>query len=136
MTPLRWAGTMGGMVLGYMAAGPMGGFAGLILGWWLARPRQRKVRRDGGHDRSRSKYSAGGDAGLGQAYSTLGLRPGASDQAVRDAYRRLRSVRHPDKLAASGASDAELRAAQQSAAETRKAYDTIRARSKAGVDDD
>jgi hypothetical protein len=30
-------------------------------------------------------------------YAVLGLRPGASDEAVRDAYRRLAKIHHPDR---------------------------------------
>ncbi len=30
-------------------------------------------------------------------YAVLGLRPGASDEAIRDAYRRLAKIHHPDR---------------------------------------
>lgn len=122
MTPLRLATIMACMFLGYMAAGPVGGFAGLGLGWWMSRPRVRRKPR---------QSVPKNDAALMQAYRTLGLGPRAGEDAVLDAYRRLRSIHHPDKLASNGATAAEIKAAQQKAHEVRKAYEVIRDRKRA-----
>ncbi|MEX0730419.1 MAG: DnaJ domain-containing protein [Aquisalimonadaceae bacterium] len=116
MTPLHWTGTIAGMVFGYLAAGPVGGFAGLGLGWWLARPRPR----------ARPVPSPAPDSRLKAAYRTLGVAPHATEDEVRTAYRRLMNRNHPDKLAASGSSATELGKAQLTTHEIRKAYDLIR----------
>lgn len=58
----------------------------------------------------------------------LGVDPQASEQEIKQAWRRLMSRHHPDKLAARGAPDAELAAAEQRTREVLAAYETIRER--------
>ncbi|MCL5799257.1 MAG: DnaJ domain-containing protein [Gammaproteobacteria bacterium] len=62
-----------------------------------------------------------------EAYATLGVRPEASDEEVTLAYRRLLRRHHPDKLAASGASELALRMANERTQKIRAAYEEIRA---------
>jgi DnaJ like chaperone protein len=117
MAPLRWLTTLIGMFLGYGAAGPVGGLAGLALGWWLGRPRGTGT----GTERV-------ADSRLADAFRTLELKPDASESSVRAAYRRLVHRLHPDKLMARGASEVELREAQERLHRVRQAYDLIRKR--------
>ena len=70
----------------------------------MALPRLKAVRAS---SRPSSPALRGGGRGpsrddLAAAYATLGVPADASDSAVRQAYRRLMSENHPDKLAAKG----------------------------------
>ena len=62
---------------------------------------------------------------LSDAYKTLGVERSASDSEVRKAYRRLLSKNHPDKLAAKGASDAEIKKAAEKTHLIRTAYEEV-----------
>ncbi|AHF02687.1 molecular chaperone DnaJ [Marichromatium purpuratum 984] len=62
---------------------------------------------------------------LAGAYALLGVRARASDAEVKQAYRRLMSRHHPDKLVSRGASEAQVRAASRKTQEIRRAYETI-----------
>ncbi|MND09342.1 DnaJ-like protein DjlA [compost metagenome] len=55
----------------------------------------------------------------------LGLTPRASDQEVRDAYRRLIAQHHPDKQPAS-ATPAERERSEQRAREINAAYEQLK----------
>lgn len=61
-----------------------------------------------------------------QAYQVLGIERTASDAEVRQAYRRLMSQNHPDKLVAKGLPESMMRVAQERTAQIRAAYETIR----------
>jgi DnaJ like chaperone protein len=63
---------------------------------------------------------------LGQAYSVLGLQRDASPAEIKLAYRRLLKRHHPDKLAASSASPAEMKRATEKTREITAAYERIR----------
>jgi len=65
-------------------------------------------------------------SGRADPYEVLGLTPKASDQEIRDAYRRLIAQHHPDKQPAD-ASPAERERAEQRAREINAAYDQIKA---------
>jgi DnaJ like chaperone protein len=67
------------------------------------------------------------ESSLAEAYATLGVRPEASDEEVTLAYRRLLRRHHPDKIAASGASDLAVRMANDRTQRIRAAYERIRA---------
>jgi DnaJ like chaperone protein len=58
-------------------------------------------------------------------YAVLGLHPGVTDEDVRQAYRRLLSKYHPDKLVGKGATEAELSSAAERTRDVRRAYETV-----------
>ena len=63
---------------------------------------------------------------IAQAYTVLGLQRDASPDEIKLAYRRLLKRHHPDKLAASGASAAEMTRATEKTRELTAAYERIR----------
>ena len=63
---------------------------------------------------------------LASCYALLDLKPNASKEEVKRAYRRQMSLHHPDKLMAQGLSDAQIKAANNTTQAIRKAYDQIR----------
>ena len=107
----RWYGKLFGFIAGWLLLRhPGGGLIGLLIGHafdsdWFGLGRKRD-----------------------QHYRVLGLTREASDGEVDQAYRRLISQYHPDRL--SGAAQ-ELRAqAEQRAREINGAYDRIKAERK------
>lgn len=66
-----------------------------------------------------------GHGGLERAYALLGLLGSASDDEVRQAYRRLLSRLHPDKLVGQGLRGDALKGAQAKTVEVRAAYELI-----------
>lgn len=62
---------------------------------------------------------------LAEAYKILGLTPAANQTEVKQAYRRLMSQNHPDKLAAKGLSEATMLRAKEKTQQISKAYQTI-----------
>lgn len=68
---------------------------------------------------------------LEDAYAVLGLKPSASDDEVKKAYRRLLSQHHPDKLVSKGLPEEMMTLAKEKTQQITKAYETIQqARSK------
>ena len=63
---------------------------------------------------------------LTEAYRVLGVDRSASDAEVTQAYRRLMSQNHPDKLVAKGLPESMMRVAQERTAQILAAYETIR----------
>ena len=76
------------------------------------------------------QFRAGGERsekiGLEDAFRLLGLDSSASDQDVKTAYRRLMNQHHPDKMAARGLPQSELRVAEQKTQEIRAAYERLK----------
>ena len=107
----RWYGKFLGFIAGWLLLRhPVGGLLGLLLGHafdadWLRSPAQAPWR-------------------------VLGLTEDASDAEVEQAYRRLISQYHPDKLA--GAAPELQREAEARAREINAAYDRIRTLRKRG----
>jgi DnaJ like chaperone protein len=62
---------------------------------------------------------------LRECYNILGLTPSASKAEVKNAYRRLMSKNHPDKLAAQGLSEELMLQAKEKTQKISKAYETI-----------
>ncbi|MEY4768963.1 MAG: DnaJ-like protein djlA [Pseudomonadota bacterium] len=60
------------------------------------------------------------------AYQLLGVKASDSDQEIKNAYRRLMSQNHPDKLAAQGLSEIQMNQAKEKTQQIRKAYETIK----------
>jgi DnaJ like chaperone protein len=78
---------------------------------------------------ARSSAAATADARDEQeALRVLGLTCEAQPVDIKQAYRRLVSRYHPDKLAGSGASVAQLRAATDKTGELHRAYELLRRR--------
>jgi DnaJ like chaperone protein len=83
---------------------------------------------------ARARHSFGSRSGpapsrefeLEQAYKALDVDPGASDKAVKTAYRRLMNQHHPDKLVAKGLPESMMEAAHERTREIRAAYERIR----------
>jgi DnaJ like chaperone protein len=63
---------------------------------------------------------------LSDAYAILNTSPQASDDEVKQAYRRLTSQHHPDKLIAKGMPEDRMRLAEQKTREIRDAYERIK----------
>ena len=63
---------------------------------------------------------------LEDAYEVLGIDPGASDQEVKTAYRRLMNQHHPDKLVSRGLPESMMGVAEQKTQEIRAAYERIK----------
>ena len=70
----------------------------------------------------------GGDTSpsLEDAYAILNITPQSTDQEVKNAYRRLMSEHHPDKLVARGLPEEMTRMATEKTQEIKVAYDRIR----------
>lgn len=80
----------------------------------------------------RYQYQTGGRAGAAQpasqledAYAVLGLKPSASDDEVKKAYRRLISQHHPDKLVSKGLPEEMMTLAKEKTQKITKAYETV-----------
>lgn len=61
-----------------------------------------------------------------QSYAALGLKPDASAQEVKKAYRKLVSQYHPDKLMSQGLPDEIMEVAKKRVREINTAYDKIK----------
>lgn len=82
--------------------------------------RQRRYRAEAPRDEDDKEDQ------LTRAYNRLGVAPDVRDNELKQAYRRLISRNHPDRLVAGGASDESIRAAAQRTDEIKKAYEHIR----------
>jgi DnaJ like chaperone protein len=63
---------------------------------------------------------------LEDAYTALGLSPSATDSQVKQAYRRLMSQNHPDKLAGRGLPESMREMAEERSREISTAYAVIK----------
>lgn len=64
---------------------------------------------------------------LADAYAVLGVSPEASDHEVKQAYRRLLSQHHPDKLVAKGLPEEMMKMAAQKTHEIKQSYERVKA---------
>ncbi|ASP37402.1 molecular chaperone DjlA [Bacterioplanes sanyensis] len=86
------------------------------------------------HSRVRAAMSSAGrqsgqrSAGqsLNKAYEILGVSKDVDDAALKQAYRRLMSQNHPDKLVAKGLPEEMLRLAKEKTQQIQDAYDHVR----------
>lgn len=96
------------------------------------RQRHQNDNTETGRDHAHTHYDYHGPRqntsipSLGQAFATLGLTQNASADEIKLAYRRLLKRHHPDKLAASNASSAEIKNATDKTREITAAYERIR----------
>jgi DnaJ like chaperone protein len=77
------------------------------------------------------RQSPAGNADRGRvnaAYVTLGIKPDATNDEVKTAYRRQMNRNHPDKIAASDPDAAQLAAAEKRTREVRAAYELLKTR--------
>ena len=63
---------------------------------------------------------------LDDAYAALGISPSATDAEVKQAYRRLMSQNHPDKLAGKGLPESMREMAEERSREISTAYAVIK----------
>jgi DnaJ like chaperone protein len=63
---------------------------------------------------------------LADAYTALGVSTGVGDKELKQAYRRLMSENHPDKLIAKGVPEAMIKLATTRAQEIQAAYEMIK----------
>lgn len=73
-----------------------------------------------------ARAGAGPGYGLEDSYAVLDVPPGATDEQVKRAYRRLLSQHHPDKLVSKGLPEEMVKIATQKTREIRGAYERIR----------
>lgn len=85
------------------------------------RLRQRHQRRPAGGASPATTRST-----LQQAAQLLGVEVNSEPQQIKQAYRRLLGRHHPDKLIASGASEAEVAAASDKVHQIQQAYEKLR----------
>lgn len=77
----------------------------------------------------RQSAAGSGDARrLDAAYETLGVNREASNDEIKQAYRRLINRNHPDKLSGSDANANQIAVAQQRTREIRRAYEMLKVR--------
>ncbi|MHA6198640.1 TerB family tellurite resistance protein [Pseudomonas wadenswilerensis] len=93
---------------------------GKKLGWSAA-----KVQALAG-DYEPRKASLEGPGSLAEALRLLGVGPDTATADIKQAYRRLVSRHHPDKLQGNGASPAQVREATERTRELHQAYAIIR----------
>ncbi len=77
------------------------------------------------------KRSPAGDADAARvrrAYETLGVKPDASNDEIKKAYRRLMNRSHPDKIAGSNPGADVVAEAERRTREVRGAYEMLKAR--------
>jgi len=85
-----------------------------------------RARQGGGASAGGGQRAAGNARPINQAYASLGLKPDASDQEVKKAYRKLVSQYHPDKLVSRGLPDEMMEMSKKRVREINAAYDQIK----------
>lgn len=92
----------------------------------LSRAEQQRLRQR--HQRRPASGSAAvpTTSKLQQAATVLGVELNSPPELIKRAYRRMLSRHHPDKLVASGASQAELAAASERVHQIQQAYERLR----------
>ncbi|GGY36507.1 co-chaperone protein DjlA [Bacterioplanes sanyensis] len=76
--------------------------------------------------RGRQQQSRTSRQNLRAAYDILGVKPDVTDAELKQAYRRLMSQHHPDKLVAKGLPEEMLRLAKEKTQQIQEAYDQVR----------
>ncbi|MDP6190123.1 MAG: DnaJ domain-containing protein, partial [Gammaproteobacteria bacterium] len=63
---------------------------------------------------------------IAQAYGVLGVAAECDNKTLKQAYRRLMSQHHPDKLVAQGLPDEMMQLAKEKTQEIQAAYDVVK----------
>jgi DnaJ like chaperone protein len=101
----------------------------LLLAWGQALGlSQRQVQAMSLEYEPRKAPVSGGVMNYAAALRLLGVEADTEGDQVKQAYRRLVSKHHPDKLAGSGASEAQVREATERTRELHQAYAIVRQR--------
>ena len=115
-----WIGPLVGAIL-FSRGGFLGALFGSLLGGWVERRiRAERLRAGGGRRAPRPRENP-----LADAYRTLGVRPGASDEEVKRAYREKAKACHPDVLRAQGASERKVAEATEKMARVNAAWTAV-----------
>lgn len=119
-------------IIGWRIGGGKGLILGFLLGWLFdsmyRRPTIHFTFRHGtddftGYQKQERDWQPYVDVTLQEAYRTLGISETATDDEVRQAYRQLALLYHPDRVASQG--EAAREAAQKKFREVTEARDII-----------
>ena len=117
---MLWIGPLAGAIL-CSRGGLLGAFLGSLLGGWIERRiREERWRARGERQSPRQRANP-----LADAYRTLGVKPSASDEEVKRAYREKAKSCHPDILRSQGASDRKVAEATEKMAKVNAAWTAI-----------
>lgn len=117
---MLWIGPLAGAIL-CSRGGLLGAFLGSLLGGWIERRiREERLRARGARRAPRQRTNP-----LADAYRTLGVKPSASDEEVKRAYREKAKSCHPDVLRSQGASERKVAEATEKMAKVNAAWTAI-----------
>ena len=117
---MLWIGPLAGAIL-CSRGGLLGAFLGSLLGGWIERRiREERWRARGSRQSPRHRANP-----LADAYRTLGVKPSASDEEVKRAYREKAKSCHPDVLRSQGASERKIAEATEKMAKINAAWTAI-----------
>lgn len=92
--------------------------------WWASRLRKAyQARSTGSSSSGRGQTTPPGEEAKGNPYDTLGIRPGASKEEIKAAYKKLAAQYHPDKVQHLGKEFQEL--AHKKFLAIQRAYDVL-----------
>ena len=115
---MKWHGKLIGAVLGLLLTRRIVGLVvGLVLGHLY------DIGLFSGRDTGKAERPAPGE-GEGDPYAMLGIDSSASDEQLEQAYRRLMSEYHPDRVASAAPELREI--AGRRTGEINQAYDQIK----------
>jgi DnaJ like chaperone protein len=91
----------------------------------MALEAQRRVAAGPWRQYERRPRVGRAEPSLDDAYAALGVKPSAGDVEIKQAYRRMMSQHHPDKLLAKGLPEEMVKLATEKAQQIRKAYEIV-----------
>ena len=117
---MLWIGPLAGAIL-CSRGGLLGALVGSLLGGWI----ERRIREERWRARGARRSSRQRAKPLADAYRTLGVKPSASDEEVKRAYREKAKSCHPDVLRSQGASERKVAEATEKMAKVKAAWTAI-----------
>ena len=117
---MLWIGPLVGAIL-CSRGGLLGAFLGSLLGGWI----ERRIREERWRARGPRRSPHRRDDPLTEAYRTLGVKPSASNEEVKRAYREKAKSCHPDILRSQGASERKIAEATERMARVNAAWTAI-----------